>query len=509
MSKIEQIQPNYQQKLSSNRAKANYSQRQGFGKTEINLVPEGKNFYDACKKGLKTPMMSLEDFLEKNDGELQTQIITAIFTTTLAPLMIAFNPFSKKDKKDKEYLSLRQPVSALIALGCVAPATIGVNTVLSNWGCKGLFSGLDMRIAPDKFYLNPDFKKEWAKIKNNSTEREKFEKYLGIDDEVKELRASNSPVKKFLYKANVKNAYFEKIQKQTAEFFGVLVNASPNQVQIKDGKVTINTGMPREIPGIKTQEQLDKYLDKNSLHKRKFGDFMKDNFGFEFYKDGQIKPDSTLDKLKNVNAKEFLEAIGLVEDADGEALKKLLSAARQKKTVLEVQNSVPRDTEKFVASMARLGARDLQTQIGEKGIKNASMSLNQLIERLNLLNINDKLDDKSIKDFKLKKLQELMDKPIAEVMNILKTELVNNNFDKKLTDEKGIDEIAKRFMKKLASNSKNKFANVVKYTAIVSNLFITMISCTLLNWAYPRFVETFFPGLVKSKNSSDAKKGGK
>lgn len=510
MSKIESIKPNYQPKANVKNEKTNFSAAQSFG-AEVKLEGESKKLYEACKKGLKTPMMTVEDFLAKNDGELQTQIITAIFTTTLAPIMIAFNPFSKKDKKDKEYLSLRQPVSALIALGCVMPATNIVNKVLGKMGSTGAFRGLDIRIAPDKFYLKPEFDKKWKAIKNNEAEKIKFENELGLDEDIKELRNSSSPIKKLLYKANLKTAYTEKIQKDTREFFAKLINASDDHIEFSDGKVIVTTpeGVklpPREIPRIKTRADLDEYLNNRSLSKRKFGDFMKDNFGFEFYKDGSIKPDSTLDKLKNVNAKEFLETLGIVDNADGEALKRLLSTARQGKTVEEIRESVPTKTEDFVVSMTKQNIRDIHAQVGEKGINDANMSLNQLIDRLNLLNVSDAAKNERAE--KLDKLDMLMKQSMSSVMESIKKELVKNDFNKLLKDEKGIQQIAMRYMKKMASKASSNFTNFGKYFAMGSNLFITAISCTILNWAYPRFVEKFFPSLVKSDKPSDAKKGG-
>ena len=55
-------------------------------------------------KGLK----GICKFLSDNDGEVQNQIINAIFTTTLAPLMIWKNPFSKKSEQQGIYKSRQE-----------------------------------------------------------------------------------------------------------------------------------------------------------------------------------------------------------------------------------------------------------------------------------------------------------------------------------------------------------------------------------------------------------------
>ena len=58
-----------------------------------------KNVNGELPKGLRKVCKALSD----NDGEVQNQVINAIFTTTLAPLMIWKNPFSTKSDKDKAY----------------------------------------------------------------------------------------------------------------------------------------------------------------------------------------------------------------------------------------------------------------------------------------------------------------------------------------------------------------------------------------------------------------------
>lgn len=529
MSKIQQIQPNYQQKLTlKSENSKNFAPNQSFGKSSIVLSNEGKVLYETCKKGIITPGIRLSDILAKNEGEIENQLITFIFTSTLAPLMIATNPFSKKDKKDKEYLALRQPISAIIAIAGSMPATIALNTQMAKWGAEGRFDGLDMRIAPHKDYLKKGFKQELKLVKNNPVALTEFEKYVGLSESDKALRTSKSFLDRFDYKSSLKVAYYDKIKGEIKEFMSALAFASKGKVDCKDGKVRIldeygnpkmiknsRTGQLEEfsrvIPQVTDQPSLEVFLKKYNLHDFSFANFMKERFNLKFYGDGKIKPNSALNKLKEIKAKDFLVALGIIDEKfDGEELRKLVSISRQGKTVEESNLS-----KEVVAALAKQGTRDTQAQVGEKVIKEANVSLNQLINRLGILGIvepEEPLTDskamEAIKNQQLNALQKLMERPMAEIMKIFREAMENNGFKDKFKDEQGIEKIAERYIKKMAGNADDYFKNWMKFYGIGTNLFLVAITSTILNWIYPRAMEKFFPSLLKKDPPSVEKKGG-
>lgn len=59
-------------------------------------------------------------FLSKIAGTLKEEntktLINAIGTAAVAPIMVIYNPLSKKDKDSRKYSALRQPVSAVVAI---------------------------------------------------------------------------------------------------------------------------------------------------------------------------------------------------------------------------------------------------------------------------------------------------------------------------------------------------------------------------------------------------------
>lgn len=546
MSKINSIQPNYQSKAKSGQdLTKNFASKQSFGAGK-ELLTEEDQILKACKKGMNTKMMQLSDLLAQNEGEVETQLINNTFTATLAPLMIAFNPFSKKDKKDKEYLSLRQPISAGIAMAVALPATIQINKVFAKWGSQGYFKNLDMRICPHKDYLKDDFKTEYKKVKHKDNLRTEFEEKIGLDSEVSTFHISKNPIKKFLlYPANLKNAYYKKIQGETIDFFAKMINVNCGEnmkdfesrfsiddkgiISILDEKGNVIAENSKAIPNLTKPEQLKEYLKTNSVYKRTFGDFMRDNFGFESHSDSTMCQDSTVRKLKELEVPKFLEKFGLLDKSDAETLAKLVSVARQGQTLKEYKKAgAPANInwKEIIEANAKLFHRDVQSLLGEKLLEHANMSMSQLIDRFHMIKVDESVVEKLNKELKDKdkiaqeigklemaNLQELMNMPIDQVMlkfkKLLITNGMNDYFKKtKDTDVKDITQIVKRYAKSIAGKSSENFKNAMKFQGMASNIFLTVLTCTILNWAYPRFVEWFFPSLAKSDKPSEAKKGG-
>lgn len=67
--------------------------------------------------------------LGQNNGEALNIIVTAIGTALVAPFFIAFNPLSKEDKDTKIYSAMRQPISAVIAVG----SQLGITSQFNKW----------------------------------------------------------------------------------------------------------------------------------------------------------------------------------------------------------------------------------------------------------------------------------------------------------------------------------------------------------------------------------------
>lgn len=485
MSKIQAVNYPNQPKLAQ--PPANHASAQSFGKgvwlspkaigEYKGLTKEEAEIAKACEKKIVGWGTKLGEFLAIKDGEVEKQLINALFTASLAPLVIGWNPFSKQDEQTKKYMAARQPLSAGIAIAGGVLMTLPLDGWFSRRCANGGMPGLDLRMAPDKGILKKQVKKENPGIKG------------------KELTAK-----------------IEEKQKEITNFFANLISEEPQNISLDNGKVKIKVtdGKPltMEIPNIETPEQLNAYLDKHSLHRRKFGDLLRETIGLEFFDDGVMKPGSWKEVENSVHAMEFLRKIGIVgksTHADAEkkltenALKKILGISRQEDvTIPEISKAVnggvfKKDgARKFVEAIIKDAVRNDHMMAGKDG-KAETVTLGQLFHRLPLRGDDVPL----LMDYSIANALKGFAGPLKEFkMENFKLNATIKDFAQNIVANKV------EILKKSASTYKG-------YFNIVTNLAMTAITCTALNWVYPRFVETFLPSLVnKSDKKPEDVKGG-
>jgi len=103
-------------------------------------------------------------WLNKHNGEIAKNIVIAIGTAFVAPIFIAFNPFSKEDKETKIYSAWRQPLSAVLSLGAAIGANMQFNRLSEKAASIGKLGDIDLRSTPADSYLKAIIKKENPKI---------------------------------------------------------------------------------------------------------------------------------------------------------------------------------------------------------------------------------------------------------------------------------------------------------------------------------------------------------
>lgn len=512
MSKIYQIQPNSQPKSKLSQSQPKILKNPSFGKLPEFLRPKAIGDYadlkdknaikvaQACERKIVGWGTKLGEFLSINDSEIEKQLINAAFTSTLAPFMIGWNPFSKQDEKTKKYMALRQPISAVIAIAGGITLTKPIEDWLSKVFSEGNVSSLDMRMAPDKDYLKRQIRKTDYKGKFRLNKAEKKKLAADVENKQTEIR----------------------------EFFAELLLAKDKKAVVNNGKVEIldengkvktiidektkkTTTFSRVIPNITNQTELDNYLKENSLHERPFGDFMKENLGFEFYDDGVLKPENTKTKLKDTKAMDLVRSFGF-KDIDETKLKKATAIVRQdKETVKQLEGAYANcdvkskpNLKKMVEANGQQASSIVETHLGEVASKEETLTVGQLFHRFG---------------YDGKKLQELMGEKTYVVLEAFKEHLKSITTGKQIEKDgvkidetignKETIEFVKNIIKDKAGKLDKQFSKAYKgYFSILSNLFIVAVTCTALNWAYPRVVEKFFPRLVKNDKPSDAKKGG-
>lgn len=513
MSRINQIQASYQPGLSQGRAK-NFASNQNF---QGGLDSISKGSQKILLNGVETELdkgLGLRgkfyQWLADTKGELQVQVINAIFTTTLAPLMIVCNPFAKnKTKEDKEYLALRQPVSATISLSGGLLMTNLINHFMDTMYNEGYAESIDLRLQPNKSYTRRYFNKAYKEAKKNGKEKEFLTKY---DSEVKENIKTNAfknghPSKQYV-KACFKTGYLDKIKNERLELFtNILTEEDINKIKLDASKNIVLEGKNLQeghlvkVPNINSQEELTSYLSKNNFHNRKFGDFLAERFKFEFFNEkdgthtGEIKPEIVKTKLSDVKALDFLIETGLIEEGKIEEneLTKTLSRLQQEKLKPIAENelySIPGIFQsdgamKLLELDGKVSSRISEYKVGEEIGYEKTISLSHLFHRLNIKSDNGEL-------------QKLADMKMSDALlylhDKLKGKLVGYN------DKADLKSITKNLLKNTAKRIDKNAESHKFFVGIFFNLFTTAVTCTILNWAYPRFVETFFPHLVKKEN---------
>lgn len=517
MSKIQAVNQNYLANSGAFKKQFKLAQDPSFSGGNTQLTGEAEKLIMKTVEGKIDKQAGvvgkLSSYLGANDSEMQTQVINAIFTSSLAPLFIAMNPFSKEDKKTKEYTALRQPISAGIAISGGVAMTLGINAFFAKLSSEGLIKSIDLRIKPDaKDYLKYDFKKEYRNAPDKKAFLENCKPNLEDWDSSAPKLNGDKPTRKYMKACQA--GYAKKIQDVRKNLFTNLIGENPENIKIDESTKTISilkkgklVELGKNIPNLGTQAELNSYLKDNNLHQVKFSKFMKDEFKFEFFEDGKLKPYVVEKNLGEVKAMEFLRKFGVAGDStalegkvfnESELNKIMCMTSQEKRVVNSLKDSFNPSAlknggaEQIATATGKQASRIAQGLVGEKLGKQESITLGQFFHHMNI---------------KGDGLQKLMDMNMSEAL----TSLSKNFKGKKMegfNEKAGVTDFAKNIMKNKIERAGSDFKNFSKYGGIFFNLFTTAITCTVLNWAYPRIVERLFPSLVKPDPAkAQAKKG--
>ncbi len=97
---------------------------------------------DVVSKSMESMMPPILTGMRKakdSMGEVQNIIINALGTGLIAPIFIKYNPLSKTDEDTRTYSAWRQPVSAVLAVATQATITIPFNRAIKDMATNGWF----------------------------------------------------------------------------------------------------------------------------------------------------------------------------------------------------------------------------------------------------------------------------------------------------------------------------------------------------------------------------------
>lgn len=490
MSNTIKVQSNYRQKytgISPNVRKGTPS----FGASYSQQITEGLHHAKAIKF-----MKSLE-WLK---GEIGGILITALGTGLVAPIFIGFNPFVKapknatpeqkeENKNTKLYTAMRQPISAALAI--IFQASVlkyidkGLDFVFNNPEIsKHTRLNLDQQEINTKTYIESNIQKEmaaegkkkpsWFSALFSSGAKKEREEYIREFDTRVKTRQNNQiaeVARKFQADGQIHIGERVLDSKTTAE----LVNKQINEY-IKDAKALRKT--PEAIA--KHLDRAEVLVNNETYLKEIFGNIPKDQVT------AQVQ--TLLDKETNSSVKKLLQEI-LDRPED-------LRYSRIQRTLQRIDKIKEMCNGNFSRETYRTAMLDRNKVLADR------------IVELTAAKISDtkSADTNAIKSAIGKIAKQCNFEDTDGIIKSVLRDTDTFDYDLAKITKKIYHDIAKGY-KKLVENN---YKSWNQFTKIGVGVFITLpITCTALNWVYPRFMDMFFPKLSgKNEASKQPKIGG-
>lgn len=479
-----------------------------------------KKIADTIKDGMPSAI-KIMDKLRCLKGEAGGIIINALGTGLVAPIFIAFNPLSKADEKTKKYTAMRQPVSAVLAIliqaGLTKPLDMFYN-YMSNNGILGNSPYFDKSNLKDRAYFIKECKKLGitgaqaqayadSKVKEQAiqiikaleeegTIKFNANKQLQQDDVIhlmnKTLESYKTEIKELIEKNSAKEIT------QKVERAKLLINPN-NEFKIKS--------MCNDLNSITREEDVSKVLDiwlkDDNADIVKLAQEFKDRATLPAIKH---RVEGTLKKMTLYN--NAVESCDAICD-NAENLKKILSDIVNNKSN-NIESAIKQireiSTEKDKNSLFQAIANSLSARVNDADKKEYAQKIIARIneikncngDKFKLIELYQKAYYKDMGDNLLNQLKIIDSLKInpksatqtaKELIQSLKTKVFNFN-------QKNFSEDMFKTWEKTVGGRVKAFKQI---TNILFGLFITLpVTCTTLNWVYPRFMDIFFPNLARN-----------
>ena len=422
--------------------------------SELKMENEIKDFMPSAVKGMKR--------LCDNMGETQNIILNALGTGLVAPIFIKWNPLSKTDEDTRTYSAWRQPVSAILAVVTQVGVTIPFSKMIENRANAGFYDA-------------------------------KYNKTLFQDDKfiTKKLKR--------IYPYTSKKQIQEMTQNKIAEQYQNLIH------MIQDNKVIMSKedGSPLPMDDQKFKELVDKVLQKKidfeegELKKCNEITIPKKLKRGEYYRNHTEEAKQIFNELNN----------HLAKTSNPESIKNEVKQLKKQykngdKELLAIFDDIlgrrgNNDAELKIALKDKLSGilRDIDYHTGfadaaqwKQGIINyeTESRINPIKESLEKLN-NMK--------------QMIANKQTVGQIEDYLDEIVTEKEGHRLFKFKLSKEVAAE-MQKIVKNNLKAHKQI---TGLIVSFLMLPISCSLLNWCYPRFMDAFFPNLSNKKHPKEIK----
>ena len=463
--------------------------------------------------------------LGKNNGENLNNTVTAVGTAGVAPIFIRFNPLSDEDPKVKAYSALSQPLSAVLALGVQLPVMTAYNYLLDKWATSGKVRRIDLSAKPPEAVL-----RSYAKSRYNQELREFLAAGNSVDDLEKNFykgRNKQQYIEDIIQEArnNIFYAQRDKMRRLAKEDLPITTSVLRDENgKVKDWFHPTKLSEIKDIEFVKPDE-LDKarkdvyaqvlkefgvnpddkklfnikidWEDKNALDKHKK------------MKSGEIPVTESLKDYKKSAVKRALKKAGtkysdfktkLEQTAENEAIAKVKNElAEETRVKFETSKAFNELVNKFAIEKKRV-FDDTSIPVEQKEAHILEAEKKLIAQKV--ANLEQRINDKETDDAARKTLVRAVDKIKNKKINEIR--LHGSTMEEVETSVK-----VKKWLRAEINRREGVFKNFKKLSGLIFGLAILPFTCGLLNWAYPRFMEKFFPGLCDAKKQANAAKEAK
>lgn len=405
-------------------------------------------------------------------GEIQNIIINAVGTGLVAPIFIKYNPLSKTDEDTRTYSAWRQPLSAVLAIATQASMVAPFNNLI-NWMANTgkLPDPYNKTNFQDDKYLakiikktNPNLSKEQLSIAVKNEQAKQYKELL------ENLRNKNAIYIK-QHKAPAK-------QMDEALYKNLLIETVDSMIK-EDNKKLENCGTTKHKRAIRS-EFFRKHNDNAKQVLTNIKNDTKDFTKIEEYKNYLSS------KVKSLKAEQAdNEIITMVKEVRDRAKIKPQDENAEKALISEVKNKITKMMKQVNTYSNILSEEDVMKHVDES-IQTSKTALEKSISTLNEIKTQLNTPDSiSIKD---------IEKQIAQKLK-----------ESNITDECSIKtSFAKKVIEKYKSNIEGTLKGYKQFTGLVISLAVLPVSCYLLNWIYPQFMDALFPNLSNKKHDNEA-----
>ena len=464
---------NYQQNQKAQAAQPQFKGGLSYSERIAESLPHAKTI-----KAMKS--------LEWLKGEIGGILITALGTGLVAPIFIGFNPFVKapknatpEQKKENEntklYTAMRQPISAALAI--VFQASVqkyidkGLDKVFNNPNIsKYARTNLDQQELNTKTYIQSKVKK--AMKKDGETKPSLIKSLFS-----KEAKAQRKAyVENFNAKvANIQNEQIDNIARKFQETGKI--NIGERYLGWQSTSKLVNDQIDSYIQDAralqKTPEKIAKYINRAEL--------LTNNEAGIRNVFGQISEQNVTSDVQKLLTKE-----------SNPDIKTLLQEILNKPEDLRYSR-VQRTLQRIDCIKTMCGGNFTRDKYKNALVERNGILADRIVELTGAKLDTKTADQKAVKEAIEKIAQQCSFKDVEG--SIQRSVLCDTD-----TFGKDLSKITKKVYKDITKGYKklveNNYKSWNQFTKIGVGVFITLpITCTALNWVYPRFMDIFFPSL--------------